>query len=45
MPTTNAGEPTVVNAVPVQDAVKESALAADQLVVEDVFHVPEPPTQ
>jgi len=45
IPTTNAGEPTVVKVVPEQDAVNDSPCAADQFVVVVVSHVPLPPTQ
>jgi hypothetical protein len=45
IPTTKAGEPTVVRAVPVQEAVNDKALAALQFVVNTVLQVPEPPTQ
>jgi len=45
IPTTSAGDPTVVNVVPVQLAVKDKPVAADQFVVWLLPQVPVPPTQ
>jgi hypothetical protein len=45
MPIINAGEPVVVKAVPEIDPEKITPAAVDQLVVLDVFQVPELPTQ
>ena len=45
IPTTRAGDPTVVKVVPEQDAVKDKPCAADQFAVDVVSHVAVPPTQ